>query len=330
MSNHISNELRQQIIDSLIDCLVNNYVFPDKAEEAARHICVKAANHEYDHVTSGETLASLLNIHMSEVIQDNHLLLQFDPFIRQEHDRVDMEEMRKDMYAHLAQTNYGFQKVERLQGNIGYIELTNFEDPAVGGETAAAAMNLVANTEALIFDLRKNGGGTPYMVALLSSYLFEGNVVHLNNIYWREDESTVQTWTLPFVPGKRYVDKPVYILTSSQTFSAAEEFTYNLKHLKRATIIGEVTKGGANPCDRIHLHDHFVAFMPVGCSINPVTGANWEGSGVIPDIEVTANEAFQVAYAEALRHVQRLSEGDIHTVHPSVQKEVEERLKSLY
>ena len=143
--------------------------------------------------------------------------------------------------------NDGFQRVERLDGNVGYIEVRGFSGSPDAGPTAVAAMNFVAGTDALLFDLRANGGGSPAMIGLVSSYLFD-DVVHLNDFYIREHNEHRQFWTLPHVQGQRYGNaKPVYILTSNRTFSAAEEFTYNLKHLKRAIVVGETTGGGAHP-----------------------------------------------------------------------------------
>ncbi|MDP8979977.1 MAG: S41 family peptidase [Acidobacteriota bacterium] len=204
----------------------------------------------------------------------------------------------------MARNNFGFEKVERLQGNIGYLDLRGFMEAQWGSETAVAAMNFLANTDALIIDLRQNGGGDPAMVALITSYLFSpGEEVHLNDLYWRPSNETHQWWTLPYVPGRRYANKPVYVLTSNRTFSAAEEFTYNLKNLKRATIIGETTGGGAHPGGMERLSEHFMAFLPSGRAINPISKTNWEGTGVTPDVAVPAADALTTATAAALRKI---------------------------
>jgi C-terminal processing protease CtpA/Prc len=142
------------------------------------------------------------------------------------------------------------------------------------------------------------------MVALVTTYLFDQEIVHLNSLYSRHDEKTQQYWTLPYVPGSRFGGKkPVYVLTSNRTFSGAEEFTYNLKQLKRATIIGETTGGGANPGDWFSLTPHFAVFIPTGRAINPISQDNWEGGGVAPDIAVPQKEAFDVALLAALKVV---------------------------
>jgi C-terminal processing protease CtpA/Prc len=200
--------------------------------------------------------------------------------------------------------NYGFARVERLPGNVGYLDLRSFANAAIGGETAAAAMTLLAHTSALIVDLRQNGGGWPEMVALLTTYLFDQEVVHLNSMYFRQSDKTQQFWTLPYVPGSRFGGKkPVYVLTSNHTFSGAEEFAYNLKQLKRATIIGETTGGGAHPGDVFTLTPHFLVFIPTGRAINPISQENWEGTGVIPDVAVPQEEAFDVALIAALKAI---------------------------
>ena len=169
-----------------------------------------------------------------------------------------------------------------------------FADPEVCGPTATAAMNFLANVDALIVDLRDNGGGDPKMVAFVSSYLFSTRT-HLNDLWTRKTSSTQEYWTLE-VPGKRLGgEKPVYVLTSKRTFSGAEEFTYNLKNLKRATIVGETTGGGAHPVSGHRVDEHFMIGVPFARAINPVSKTNWEGVGVEPDVKVSAADALSTA-----------------------------------
>jgi C-terminal processing protease CtpA/Prc len=205
--------------------------------------------------------------------------------------------------AFASRVNYGFEKVERMQGNIGYIDIRGFTPPEVGGETGAAAMTFVANTDALIVDLRFNGGGEPAMVAFLTSYLFD-EPTHLNDIYERYTDSTQQWWTSGFVPGRRFGGKkPLFVLTSSRTFSGGEEFAYNLKNLKRGTLIGETTGGGAHPVNGVKVSDHFEIGVPFARAISPITKTNWEGVGVAPDISMPADQALDAAYLMALEKV---------------------------
>jgi retinol-binding protein 3 len=204
--------------------------------------------------------------------------------------------------------NFGFERVERLPGNVGYLDLRGFADPALAGDLAAAAMTLLAEAGALIVDLRRNGGGSPAMIALLSSYLFD-EPTHLNDLRWREGpagERPQQFWTQAYVPGRRFGGaKPVYVLTSGETFSGAEEFAYNLQSRRRATLVGATTRGGAHPGGLFPLDPpwgaHVAVAVPTGRAINPVTGTNWEGSGVAPDVAVPPEAALRWAHADALR-----------------------------
>jgi hypothetical protein len=246
---------------------------------------------------------------MLSVVQDSHLIFEYNPDqvtqLRMEQEDTNNPEFNQAMLSEMQRFNFGFETVKILEGNIGYLKLNNFYDTEYASETAVAAMNFVSNADSIIFDLRQNSGGSWKMIQLISSYLFNPEPVHLSGFYWRPEDKYTQNWTLPYVPGKRNPDAEVFILTSSGTHSAAEEFSYNLKHLKRATLVGEVTVGGAHPGDFKAVNNDFVLFIPYGRSTNPITNTNWEGVGVIPDIEVPTADALGVAKLNAL---QKLSE----------------------
>lgn len=292
------------LFEALIQKLNDQYVFPDMARAMEQAIRTRLRNGEYEGMDT-HVLCDALTAHLQELSRDKHLCVR--P-IRSEVPRLDTPG-REESRQYAALQNFGFVRVERLPGNVGYLDLRAFQPPELGGDAAVAAMNFLAHTSALIIDLRQNVGGYPGMVALVTSYLFD-QMVHLNSLCWRRGDQTHQYWTLPHVAGRRFGGKkPVYVLTSSMTFSAAEEFTYNLKHLKRATIVGEVTAGGANPGGIHVLSDEVEAYIPSGQAMNPITGTNWEGTGVAPDIPVPQDTAFPFAYGEALRSVlERLGE----------------------
>jgi retinol-binding protein 3 len=294
---------RTQVIDGILKRLNDSYVFPEVAKKMEQSIREKVSKKEYDQITSAKQFASSLTNDLQAVSKDKHLRVRYsyESIPERGPRREPTAEEREQRQRDLTWLNHGFTKVERLRGNIGYIEFLNFADEELGGDTIAAAMNFVNGTDALIIDMRQDGGGNPAMVALVCSYLFGAEPVHLNDLYWREGDRTDEFWTRKQVPGKRYLNKDVYVLTSQRTFSGAEEFTYNLKNLKRATIIGETTGGGAHPGGFSRINEHFGMFVPSGRAINPITKTNWEGTGVAPDISVPADQALLVARLMALK-----------------------------
>ena len=192
--------------------------------------------------------------------------------------------------------------MEILPRNIGYVKLDGFALVSLCSSTVVAAMNFVANVDAVIFDLRDNRGGDALMVSYVASYLFD-QPTHLNDLWTRSTDSTRQFWTNAQVSGKRLGTQPAFVLTSSRTFSGAEEFAYNLKTQKRATIDGETTGGGAHPVRGVKLNDRFTINVPFARAINPITKANWEGAGVEPDVNAAA--------ADALTTAQKLAAGEL-------------------
>jgi hypothetical protein len=287
---------RTRAIDGAIARLNESYVSPEAAKKMEEAVRARQKRGEYDGITDGNALASKLTENFQEVSHDKHLRVNYDPMkipdrpAEAKPSTEDMARYREQM----EKMNCGFEKVEHLGGNIGYVKFNMFGDPETCGPTAIAAMNFLANVDAIIFDLRENGGGDPKMVALISTYLFSGPT-HLNDLWQRKDNSTQQYWTLPYVPGKRLDGKPVFVLTSKQTFSGAEEFSYNLKNLKRATLIGETTGGGAHPVTGHRIDEHFMIGVPFARAINPISKTNWEGTGVEPDVKVPAAEALATA-----------------------------------
>ncbi len=295
---------RAVVIDSALKMLVRSYVLPDVAERAAREVRERVGRGEYEHIRSAKVLGDSLTEQLRAAAHDQHIGVRYwpaPPSVMRS--TLTPEERRAANARGLARINHTFERVERFPGNIGYIAFTGFTDAEAGAATVAAAMTFVANTDALIFDIRRNGGGTPEMVALLASYLVGPDPVHINTLHWREGDSTRHFWTRPNVPGKRYLAKPVYVLTSKRTFSAAEEFAYDLQSLRRATVVGDTTGGGAHPGMLIQFLRDYQIFIPMGRAINPVTKTNWEGTGVRPDIPVPAERALNVARLSALQRL---------------------------
>jgi hypothetical protein len=299
----IDAALRGQVLDALEQRLSERYVFPDVAAKVVAALKEHAAKKDYDGITSAQEFARRVTSDIQAVANDRHLRVMYG--IAAPPGKPSPEEQERMRRARLEMDqsrNFGFESVQRMAGNVGYVDLRGFLDVHDAGETAVAAMTFLSNCEAVIFDLRRNGGGSPGMIDLLISYLYpRGARIHLNDFRQRNSDEREQYWTLPWVPGKTLAGKDVYVLTSNRTFSAAEEFTYDIQTQKRGTIVGEVTGGGANPGGGVPLVDRFGVFIPFGSAYNPITKTNWEGVGVKPDVVVSADDAFKVAHLLALR-----------------------------
>jgi hypothetical protein len=301
----IDGAVKSAIIDSLTAALNEIYVFPDVAKKIEKDLRNKLKKKKYDDIRTIEEFTQRLTEDMEEIAHDGHLWVRparEGELRRAQRDEPTDEEIseRNEWWAY---QNFGFERVERMSGNIGYLKLNSFSDAEIAGGTAIAAMNFLANCDAIIVDLTDNGGGSPSMIQLISSYFFE-EPTHLNTFYIRRGDEYKQFWTQAHVEGKRLSQMPLYILTSRNTYSGAEEFTYNMKNLERATIIGETTGGGAHPTGvHVFADTKVAASIPFGRAINPVTNTNWEGTGIEPHIQVPRDEALDVAKIEAMNFI---------------------------
>jgi Peptidase family S41/N-terminal domain of Peptidase_S41 in eukaryotic IRBP len=324
----------RDIVTKALALLRENYVFPDRAERIAAEIEARLAAGHYDDLDE-IALTERLTEHLQAASEDKHLRVRLgggpsprgngpdprresaDPSRdRADRDRADRdrgdedrdrqaghEARRLKMRQRAGLDNFGIRRIERLDGNIGYLDLRRVASPESAGPAVAAAMELLAGTSALIIDLRRNGGGSPHGVVLWCSYLFPEEPTHFNDIFDANTGETRQFWSYPYLPGSRYLDRPVYVLTSSRTFSGGEDLCYTLQSLGRAEVIGETTGGGAHPTRPFRISAAVHIGIPHARSISPVTGTNWQGTGVVPDTPTPADQAYDVAYAQALRHV---------------------------
>jgi hypothetical protein len=296
----LDDAAKQNIIDTVLEAYEAHYVYPDLAKKMSAHVRKQWKRGEYKSITTLDELTKRLMSDLRDVSNDRHLWVEvlspddLTPAIG--------EKAPAELIAERARENFGFVKVERIAGNVGYLELDRFDDAAYAGETAVAAMNFLANCDAVIIDLRRNHGGYDTMVRLVSSYFYAEPRL-LGTLYFTETDSVEQAWT-SYVPGKTLADKDLYILTSGATASGAEAFSYSMKHYGRAVIIGEKTRGAANWSEDYDFPDIQVRVsVPIARPINPVTGTSWEGTGVIPDIEAPSSRAHSVAHLEALKRL---------------------------
>ncbi len=295
---------RAAIVQTLVAKISANYIKPDVAERVGRAIASKHAKGGYASATSAQALSEALAKDLREFSGDKHFGATVAEGFREFSSTSDLPspakmEERRDR---VARRGYDIQKIERLPGNVGYIELRAFGAPEFVGQAYTSAMQLMTGTDALILDLRRNGGGSPVTVAYLMSHFFPlGDERHLMDMYNRPDNTTQQYWTVATV-AQRY-DKPVYVLTSARTFSAGEDFAYGMQVQKRGTVIGETTGGGSNPVSWYSVGNDIAVAIPSSRMINFLTQTNWEHVGVKPDVAVPAAQALQTAHAAILRNL---------------------------
>jgi hypothetical protein len=293
---------RAEIIDNAATLLEERYVNEETGAQLARELRLSQA--PWEEFTDGPAFAAAVTAWLRERSNDGHLGLSYseEPIAEdQGEEAFSAGEMERWYGAHL---NHGVERIERLEDNIMLLDLRVFPPTDIGGDVIAAAMNVVAQGDALIIDLRKNGGGAG-SANLIMGYLFDEGNRPLSGVYNRPLNHLSANTSPVWVPGRRFGGtKPLYILTSGRTFSAAEAVAYNLQALGRAVIVGERTGGGAHPYEFRRVHRHFALDLPESRSVHPITGGNWQGAGVQPDVEVPAEEALPRAVhlaKEALR-----------------------------
>lgn len=304
----VDKAMRTQAVDALVAQLNQHYVFPDKAKQVEAVLRQRQNEGKYDALTDGRQLAKQLTDDVRGVAHDLHMSVRFSRGLVPTDDergpppkseaewkeRLNLGQ-RVFMGVYRRVSKLGVEKVDHLGRNIGYLQVSGFPPPFAVADKYAAAMDKLADTDGLIIDLRENGGGGPDTVALLVSY-FVDQRTRLNDIWHRDTGTSEQHWTLDKVDGKRYGGKkPVIILAGPGTMSAGEDFTYTMQAMKRATVVGAPTWGGAHPTRPFRLGDHFYALIPSARSISPITNSNWEGTGVIPDIAVAPDKALETA-----------------------------------
>ena len=287
----LTAEQRQAVVDSIASTINHMYLFPDVAKRIDTDLHARVERGEFDKASDDSSFAQLLTQKLQAISHDKHLrvgVLSSDP-----------SSPAGSTGGHLGL----FGRTERMDGDVAYVEILAFRaKPEQVRQETSRIMSAAADAKALIIDLRENGGGSPSTVALVSSYLFGAEPVQVTSLYFRRDDRMEDFFTNPLVAGTRFgPDKPVYVLTSSRTCSAAEEFAYNLQIRKRAIIVGETTAGGANPGRGVLLPHNLNLFVPIAREINPITKTNWDGVGVKPDVEVPAADALDVAHGLATK-----------------------------
>ncbi|MBI5836196.1 MAG: S41 family peptidase [Candidatus Eisenbacteria bacterium] len=295
---------KSAVIESLAVAVKDRYVFAEKGAELARILRRRHANHEYDRISSSMEFADSLLAHVQAYTHDLHMRVHYrhQPIPPPPADRrgPGEDELRRRREGERMR-NFGFERVQRLAGNVGYLDLRQFSGLSDAHATAVAAMNFLANSDAVIIDVRRNGGGDPDLLqTVLTYFVAPGERLHINDFYQREGDRTVQFWSAAQVPGPRLNGRPLYVLTSGNTGSCAEEFAYDVQTHKLGKLYGATTAGAANPGGFFRLSEHLAAFIATGRAVNPITKTNWEGVGVKPDVDVPPADALREAHVAAL------------------------------
>jgi len=285
-----TKEYKEQVIQSLSQLMNDYYVFPEVAKLTEEHLNAQLSDGYFDQFENDETFAAALTESVQAINKDKHMRIRKNkPYVAPENSPERMVEERVYQINRSRSNNSGFHTVKVMEGNVGYLDLRGFAGLENGKAVADAYMKLMSRTDAVIIDLSKNGGGSPKMVQYLCSFFFDKKV-HLNSLYYREGDRTIEFWTLDKVGGIKMPDVPLFVITSDRTFSGAEEFSYNMQTQKRATLVGQTSGGGANPGGTMGINENLSVFIPTGKAINPITMTNWEGTGVVPEVKTTIEE----------------------------------------
>jgi Peptidase family S41 len=287
----LTSDDRHRVIQAVAADVRQHYFDKQVADTTASALLVHERAGDYNVVSDGQAFCNLLARHLIEASRDVHFTMEYTPNVFPDFSKPPPPEFQVRYRAAMEQANCTLEKVEIRPNNVGYLKLNSFPDVAACQSKAESAMAALNHAAALIVDLRDNRGGYPNMVVFLAGYLFD----HPEYMFDSRDPVSERSWTRSPVAGSLLVDKPVYILTSSRTYSGAEQFSYDLKMLKRATLIGETT-GGASHTGVLHnLDDHFAVGIPEHRPINPFSDKDWAVTGVEPDVRVTAADALATA-----------------------------------
>jgi hypothetical protein len=322
-----------ELINSISDSLSKHYIFPDKAEHISAYLHTQLKTNAYTKLLKDpQKLEQEIAKDIRSVYRDPHLRVQFDPGFNSQVAYHPTPEELQQVKKYWKENNYSFKKLEVLPGNIGYLSFNLFVDDIKAAKpTIKAALSFLANTDAIILDLRNNMGGDPTMVSQLESYFF-AQKTKMNSLINRSNNDTIFMYADPFKSDSLSLSMPVYILTSQHTFSGAEDFCYGLQVAKRAFIVGETTGGGAHPQMPFSVNQGFVMYIPFARSLNPITHTDWEGTGVIPDVKISANKALikaqELIFRESLTRTNdpKTKNKYLYLINSLLENEVKEKL----
>ncbi|MBK8636006.1 MAG: hypothetical protein IPN72_21525 [Saprospiraceae bacterium] len=295
----LTNEYKKDVIEKLSVLMQDFYIYPDIAKKTSEYLNNQYNAGYFDACKDNQRFAAILTEVVHSVNKDKHMrIMSNQPYIAQNNTLEGKSAHRMGQIDNYRSINHGFKALKMLEGNVAYLDLRMFAPMDRAKEIADAYMKLMSLADAVIIDLTKNGGGDPAMVQYLCSYFF-AQKLHLNSLYYREGDRTEEFWTLAEVGGSKMIDIPLFVMIGEETFSGAEEFSYNMQTQRRATLIGQTSAGAANPGGTRGINDQLSVFIPTGRAINPITKTSWEGIGVQPGIITKKEETYDLALKEA-------------------------------
>lgn len=309
----LTDSEKAQVMANIRVFIEESYVYPDRGMMISAELESHFQDDKYDSIIDHADFSAALTEDLRVVSNDHHFVVSYNPDLianwrahraRQTEQASPSEEVSKPSIDwnrwYAVHDNFGFERVEILTGNVGYMKINLFQPIDWSRSTIDATMAFLANTEALIIDLSENGGGYSPTDAYLASYFFDGEAALWMTSYNRPDDETSETHTFAEVGSALYQNRPVYILVSENTFSLGERLAYGLQAFGKATVIGQSSAGAAHAIDVPELSDNFFIQLPTSRNIHPVTGTDWEGAGVVPDILVPNDQAVLAAHHAAL------------------------------
>ena len=322
----LSAAYKKETIEILTLLIQDFYIYPNVAKKTSEHLYKQYEAGYFDKCKDNETFATVLTESVQSVNKDKHMrIMSNEPYIAPQNNLEAKSAHRMGQINNYRSLNHGFKELKIMEGNVAYLDLRMFAPMEKAKKIADAYMKLLSLSDAVIIDLRHNGGGNPSMVQYLCSYFFDKKL-HLNSLYYREGDRTEEFWTLEEVGGKKLVDIPLFIMIGEETFSGAEEFSYNMQTQKRATLIGQTSAGAANPGGTRGINENLSVFIPTGRAINPITNTSWEGVGVQPEIRTKKEETLEQAHMLAQKAADFLRKKKLET-YIQLQQKLNQHLK---
>jgi len=320
---------KKDLIKKISDLVKDHYVFPDLGKKYGEEISKLIQSSAFAYVNEPKEFAEKVTAVLQKLMNDKHMYFRL----------IESSELGEDKkgslhhpvrYFRLGQKeHFGIFRLDWIENDIGYLDYRRFYNHCKSKKMLLHAFHFLSTANAIIIDLRENQGGSGNLIPLLLSY-FLPHPTQLTGTYYRDRDMTEEWWTQEKVEGKRLLEVPLFILIGKNTFSAAEYFAYDLKVRKRATFVGEASKGGAHSVDLYPVGDHFEIYIPTARAVNPVTGTNWEGTGIIPDVVVASESALDTAIAlakEAAREYRKLKDTKITEAVQKMQKQLDQAEK---